>query len=180
MGRILPQQAALFQRPHHQRNVALFEIAYAAMHKFRTAAAGALAEVVRLYQHYVETARSRVYRDADTRRTAADHSDVPRCIGIAALANLAHHGFALHLLLPLNRSSFWSAPRRGSSGRDAACAPLLPSLVRSGRHPFAARAILQGQPRNLPPNRPDTPRPAPWSPSREAATPARPARRPGT
>ena len=46
--RVPPEEAALFQRLHHERDVALLEIAYAAVHELRAAAGGPFAEVMLL------------------------------------------------------------------------------------------------------------------------------------
>ena len=46
MRSVLSKQAALLERFHHQRDVALFEVAHAAVHQFGAAAGGAFAEVV--------------------------------------------------------------------------------------------------------------------------------------
>ena len=91
--RILAQQAALLQRLHHQRDVALLQIAHAAVDQLGGAAGGRFAEVFALEQQHVIAARGRVDCDADTGSAAADDHDVPRR---SPRFDARQHLFALH------------------------------------------------------------------------------------
>src|SRR6185436_12201655 len=75
--RIPPQDAALLQGFHHQRDVSLFEIANAAVHQLGAAAGSPLAEIAALEQQRRIAARGGIDRDADSGCAAADHNDVP-------------------------------------------------------------------------------------------------------
>ncbi len=75
--RVLPQQAALLQRFHHQRHIALLQIANAAMHQLGGAAGGALAEIFALDKQCFVAARGCVHRNAGTGRATADHQHIP-------------------------------------------------------------------------------------------------------
>ena len=78
MRRVLSKQSALLERFHDQRDVALLEIAHAAVHELGAAARRALAEVVLLEQQDVVAAAGRVDGDADAGGAAADDDHVPR------------------------------------------------------------------------------------------------------
>ena len=67
---------ALVQRLAHQVDVALRQVAHAAMHQFGGARAGALGEVVCLDQHHAVAALGRVQRHAQASGAAADDGDV--------------------------------------------------------------------------------------------------------
>ena len=97
--RVLAKQAAFFQRRHHERDIALLEIAHAAMDELGAAAAGALAEVVRLEQDHVEAARSCIDGDAHAGCATADDGDVPGLLLCRAFADVAHHFFSAHCVL---------------------------------------------------------------------------------
>ena len=76
--RVLAEPAALVQGLAHERDVALFEIANAAVDELGAAARRALAEVVLLEQRDAVTASRSVDGHPDARRAAADDDDVPR------------------------------------------------------------------------------------------------------
>jgi hypothetical protein len=61
---VLSQQPAFLERLHHQRDVALFEVAHAAVHELRASARRALAEVV-LLQSRRRSRGCRIDSDAD-------------------------------------------------------------------------------------------------------------------
>ena len=67
---------ALVQRLAHQVDVALRQVAHAAVHPFRGARRGALGEIVRLHQHHAVAALRCVQRDAQAGGAAADHGQV--------------------------------------------------------------------------------------------------------
>ena len=129
---VLAQQAALFQRRHDQRNVALFEIAHAAVHQLGAAAAGAFAEIVSLDKYDVEAARCSIDGDAHASGPAADHGDVPGLASLGAFANPAQHFFPAHRLSPNFRPSFWSARPRAATALASRCA-LVGSMCGSKR-----------------------------------------------
>ena len=56
MGRVLQQQPALLQRFHHQTDVALLQIAHAAMRQLGAAAGRTLAKIALLQKQYIVTA----------------------------------------------------------------------------------------------------------------------------
>ena len=90
---ILSKQPALLERLHHQRDVALLEVAHAAVHELGAPARGALAEVVLFEEHDVVSAARGIHGDADTGGTAADDDDVP---GRVALVESRQHVVATH------------------------------------------------------------------------------------
>ena len=100
---ILPHQAALLQGLHHQRHVALFQIADTAVDQLSGTAGSALAEIVLLNQGYVVTAGSGVDGHANSCGAAADDHHVP---GLGALAEAARHLGANHdSIHPFDRST---------------------------------------------------------------------------
>src|SRR6185436_15056766 len=84
----LPEQSALLERLHHQRNVALFEVAHAAVHELGASARRALAEVVLLEEQDVVAAARGIDSDAHAGRAAPDDDNVP---GIAPLVEPCEH-----------------------------------------------------------------------------------------
>ena len=77
MRGIVAEDAAFLQRFHDQRDVALLEIAHAAVNELGGAAGGALAEVALLEQADGVAARRGIDGDADAGRPAADNGHVP-------------------------------------------------------------------------------------------------------
>ena len=86
MGRVLKQDAALLERFHHQRDVALLEIAHSAMNQLGAAAGGAFAEVFALQQEDGKAAAGRIESHACAGGAAADDDHVPRFGAAAAVA----------------------------------------------------------------------------------------------
>ena len=78
--RVLPQDAPFLQRLHHERDVALLEIAHAPVHQLRTATRRALAEVVLLEQQHLVAARGGIDGDPDSSGAAADDREVARAV----------------------------------------------------------------------------------------------------
>ena len=164
--RVLAQDAALLQRLHDERDVALLEIAHAAVHQLRAAARGALAEVALLEQQHGVAARRGVDGDARAGRAAADDDEVPRapCMALHARAHLV----AVHAPPPtagaggiqpfdrLTASRQRSRSRIGIGSR--------PSRARNGARPATARRSLQAMTRSPPQAPRDTRHRAPWSP----------------
>ena len=95
MRRVPPKQSALFERLHDEGDVALFEVTHAAVHEFRAATGGALAEVVLLEEQNVVAPARRVHRDADAGGAAADDDHVPGVAPVEARDHVrtAHHDF---------------------------------------------------------------------------------------
>ena len=79
--RILAEQTALAESLANEPHPRLLEIAETAVDQLGAAAGGALAEVVLFQEHDAIAARSRIDRDSDTGRAAADYRDIPRSIG---------------------------------------------------------------------------------------------------
>ena len=75
---VLQQQAALLQRFHHQREVALLQVAHAAVHQLGAAAGSAFAEIALLQQQDVVAAAGGIDRDARAGGAAAHDDHVPR------------------------------------------------------------------------------------------------------
>ncbi|MPM99214.1 hypothetical protein SDC9_146405 [bioreactor metagenome] len=73
---VVQQRGALVQRLAHQGDVALRQIAHAAMHQLGGARGSALGEVQRLQQHDLEAARRRIHRHAQPRGTAAHDGQI--------------------------------------------------------------------------------------------------------
>ncbi len=115
--RVLAKQAALFESGHDQRYVALLQVTDAAMHELGGAAAGAFAEVVRLYQDDVKASRRGVYGNAHAGGASANDSNVPRLLLFAQIAN---HVFALHSWLRFAIRSNPSTSRRRAANVTAA------------------------------------------------------------
>ena len=93
MRSVLSKQTALLERLHHQRDVALFEVADAAVHELGAPARRALPEVVLFEQQDVVAAARRVHGDADASGAAADDDDVP---GLVPLVEPRDHVGATH------------------------------------------------------------------------------------
>ncbi len=91
--RVAAQDAALTQRLEHQRDVALAQVADAAVNQLGGAARGALGEVALLEQQRAIAARGGVDRDAEAGRAAADDDEIPR---IALAVETREGGGAIH------------------------------------------------------------------------------------
>ena len=106
--RVLAQEAALLQRLHHERDVALLEVAHAAVDELGRAAGGAFAEVVLLEQQRGVAARGGIDRDADAGGAAADDDDVPRFRPRTRLLQhvVSFHEFEIFLILVESRGRF--------------------------------------------------------------------------
>ena len=115
--RVLQQQAALVQRLHHQPNVALLQVAHAAVHQLGAAAGRAFAEVALLQQQRGISAAGRVDRDAGAGRAAADDDDVP---GAGVRLEAAAHLLAGQRTYPC--AALRLPPARWASS-DIACTP---------------------------------------------------------
>ena len=72
----MQQRGALAQCLAHQSNIALRQVAHAAMHQLGGARGGAFGKVMRLDQHHAKTARRCVQRHAQAGRAAAHNGDV--------------------------------------------------------------------------------------------------------
>ena len=83
---VLPKQSALLERLHDERDVALLEVADAAVDELRAAARRAFAEVVLFEQQDVVAAARRVDGDADAGGAAADDDDVPGLVSLRRAA----------------------------------------------------------------------------------------------
>ena len=73
---VVQQGCALVQRLAHQRDIALGQIAHAAVHQLSSARRCALGKVHGFQQHYLEATRRRIHSHAQTRGTAADDGQV--------------------------------------------------------------------------------------------------------
>ena len=91
--RVLQQQPPLVERLHHERHVALLQVAHAAVHQLRRPARGPLAEVALLEQQHLVAARGGVHRHADAGGAASDHEHVPR---IRVVAHPLEHLVPVH------------------------------------------------------------------------------------
>lgn len=76
MGRIVQQRGALVQRFAHQRDIALCQIAHAAMHQFGGTRGCTLGKVVRLQQTDLEASRHGIYCSTQTGGTAANNQQI--------------------------------------------------------------------------------------------------------
>ena len=138
MGRVLPQEPPLLERLHHQRDVALLEVAHAAVHELGGAARRALAEIALLEQQHVVAARGRVDGHAHAGGAAADDHHVPGLgAGRAARPSISAR-FMVHALgsQPFDRSRA-SVQRARSLARPARAA----SSARTGAPPATGSAI---------------------------------------
>jgi hypothetical protein len=88
MRSVLPQQTALLERLHHQRDVALFEVANTAVYELGAPAGCPFAEVMLFQEDDVVAAARRVNGDAGAGSAAADDDDVP---GFVPLVDAADH-----------------------------------------------------------------------------------------
>ena len=109
MRSVLSKQAALFQRFHHQGDVALFQVAHATVHQLGAAARGAFAEVVLFHEEHVVAAARGIDRDANACGAAADNDDVPRIVPF--LEANEHLGSAHPTALPVSRTTSGPATR---------------------------------------------------------------------
>ena len=75
--RVFRETAAFAQGFAHEIDVALREVAHAAVDEFGAAAGGAFGEIAAFQQQGRESARGGIYRDAKAGRAAADDDDVP-------------------------------------------------------------------------------------------------------
>ena len=75
--RVAQQQAPLVKRLAHQRNVALGQVAHAAVHQLGAAAAGALGVINLLEQQRFVAPADAVEGHAQARRAAANHYQIP-------------------------------------------------------------------------------------------------------
>src|SRR5262249_48208886 len=123
--RVFAQNAALLQRFHHQREIALFQIAHAAMHEFGGAAGGSLAEVVLFDERGAIAARRGVDGAAHAGGAAADDEQVPR---LGAAQTVEHLG-AVHAYLNSNASAKLAPSDCPSSSRYS---------MRTGRGGFSS------------------------------------------
>ena len=105
-------RAALVQRLAHEADVALREVAHAAVHELSGARARALAEVVRLDENDGKAARRGVERDAEPGGAAADDRQVPRLGARLGEAGEQHGAIGRSV----HRTTF-RAERSGSSAR---------------------------------------------------------------
>src|SRR5580692_7427719 len=103
--RVLKQQPSFLERLHHQRDVALLQIADASVHQLGGAARCAFAKVLAFHQQHVEATCGCI--DGYTRAggASADDDDVP---GSGVLLHFRNHLFAIHatsLFQPFARST---------------------------------------------------------------------------
>ena len=77
MRRIFQKDAALLQRFHDQRNVALLQITHPAMHQLGRAAGSPFAEIRLFEQHHLIAPRGRVERNPHSGRATANNRQVP-------------------------------------------------------------------------------------------------------
>ncbi len=78
MGGVLEEQAALLERLHHQRYVALFQVTDAAVNQLGAAAGSSFAEVALLQQEHVIPTGGAIDRHAGAGGASAYHDNVPR------------------------------------------------------------------------------------------------------
>ena len=137
--RIAAQHAALLERLHHQRDVALLEITDAAVHQLGAAARRPLAEVALLEQQRRIPARGGVDGDAHPGGAAADDDEVPGALvaapalehpGPGEQARLAHASRPA-AIQPRERPT---ASRHRSRRRSASVRAIDGSKRRSTRH----------------------------------------------
>ena len=93
---ILQQQAALLERFHDEADIALFQVADAAVGQFGAATGGAFAEVALLEQQHIVAAGSSIDGDAYAGRSSADDDHVPR-FGMGF--NAAPHFGSIHICI---------------------------------------------------------------------------------
>ena len=98
MGCILAEETALFECLHDERDVALFEVAHAAVDELGAAAGGAFAEVLCLKEQHIEAADSGINGDANAGRAAADDDNIP---GSGPVGHTVDHFLTVHCLLSL-------------------------------------------------------------------------------
>src|SRR5688572_14790330 len=82
MWRVLSQQAALLERFHDERDVALFEIPNPPVHQLGAAARRALAKIVLFEEQDLVATAGGINGNADAGGTAADDDDVPRAAAL--------------------------------------------------------------------------------------------------
>src|SRR5687767_7535411 len=87
MRRVAHEEAAFAEGFGDEGDVALFEIADAAVNEFGAAAGGAFGEIVLLDKCRAITARGRFDGGAEASSAAADDEDVPRFGGVAELGD---------------------------------------------------------------------------------------------
>jgi len=75
--RVAQQQATLVQRLAHESDVALLQVAEAAVDELRASAGSPLGEIALLHQRCLQPARRCVHRHAQAGRAAADDEHVP-------------------------------------------------------------------------------------------------------
>ena len=93
MRRVLAQQSALFQRLHDQREVALLQVAHAAVHQLGAAAGSAFPEVALFQQKNVIAAAGGVDGHAHSGGSATHYNQVP---GARVRAETAIHLRSCH------------------------------------------------------------------------------------
>ena len=76
MGRAVQHRGALAQGLAHQRNIALGQVAHAAVHQLGGSRRRAFGKVLRLYQHHLQAARRGVERHTQARGAAAYNRQV--------------------------------------------------------------------------------------------------------
>ena len=74
---VLQEQATLLQRFHYERDIALLQVAHAAVDQLGAAARGALAKIALFQQEYVVIAGGGVNGDPDSGGSAAHNDHVP-------------------------------------------------------------------------------------------------------
>ena len=124
VGRVLAHDAALFESRHYEGDVALLEVAHAAVDQLGAAAAGAFAEVVGFKQDNAVAAGSGIDGYAHAGCAATDDGHIP---GLGARANLAYHQFPFHRLLP-----FWLSALPGLRIETRGTQLLIPSSLSHG------------------------------------------------
>src|SRR6185295_2088742 len=173
---VAQQPPALAQGLQHQRDVALLEVAYAAVHKLGAAAGGALGEVVTLHQGRAITARRRVYGRPQAGGAAAHHENIP---DLPRLEEAGEHGVAVHGVVTPPPPIPSPAPPPGSSALASPPPAPAPKPARRCARLASGRRSRPCLSRRPPRGRRDRRRRGRWSPAPAAAPPARPRDRPG-
>ncbi len=161
--RVLAKQAALFQGRHDERDVALLQVANAAVDELGGAAAGSFTEVVGLDENYTEAARGGIHGNAHAGCAAADDGDVPGLAVVRADLRSIWLLSAASSLPTLTQSSFGTVDGSLPAGAAGFCFGFVHLRLEAGVGVAFGAEIVRGLPRSRRRGRQDRPRREPSS-----------------